>query len=106
MGGSARAVNGSTRSMGGSTRAVDGSTCSIGDAVRSIGGGSTGTGTSGWDSRAADSISAIIPDRLTVISLIRRRRVMSRGEPGVRLNPRDFRALANVSMLTARAGER
>ena len=90
-----------------SVRGLGGSTTTVGDSTDSTGGGvSIGTGTSGWGSRAPASSRAIIPDRLTVISLIRLRRVMSRGEPGVRLNPRDFRALASVSMVTVRVGER
>lgn len=41
-----------------------------------------------------------MPVRLTASSRIRRRRVMSRGEPGGRLKPRAFSALASESSVT------
>ena len=46
------------------------------------------------------------PAALMLISLRRRNRVINRGEPGGRLNPRTFSALASVSMVTARPGDR
>src|SRR5213078_1726606 len=42
--------------------------------------------------------------RLTSSSLMRRSRVMSRGEPGVRRKPRALRAFESASMLTVRSG--
>ena len=44
--------------------------------------------------------SRIIPERLTSISLMRRRRVMSRGEPGGRRKPRDFKPFESASIVT------
>jgi len=41
-----------------------------------------------------------MPVGLTLSSLIRRSRVIRRGEPGGRRNPRDFSSLASVSMST------
>ena len=52
------------------------------------------------------STRVIVPVRFTLISLIRLSRVINRGEPGGRLNPRVFSALANVSIVTERAGAR
>ena len=48
------------------------------------------------------STSVMWPERLTCSSRSRRRRVMSRGEPGGRLKPRALSALASVSSVTVR----
>jgi hypothetical protein len=46
------------------------------------------------------SARVIIPEPLSKSSRMRRRRVMSRGDPGVRRKPRSFSAFASASMLT------
>ncbi len=81
-------------------------TASLSAASWALGAGSSAGGAASTGSRAesAESTSVIIPVRLSSISLRRRSRVMSRGEPGGRLNPRALSALASASMLTVRAG--
>src|SRR5207249_3181270 len=52
------------------------------------------------------STSRTAPVRPTSSSLMRRSRVISRGEPGVRRKPRALRAFERASMLTVRSGAR